>query len=96
MRFRRWSSSWALAGASACLVVIGGSGLIVIEAVSRTTQDVDVDVVALEEAGVVVSAGPLPAPVLKAAATVARDLGLEPGAGPVRRRTRTGTARSRG
>ena len=65
------------AGASAHLVVIGGSGLIAIEAVSRTTQDVDV--VALEEAGVLVSADPLPASVIKAAATVARDLGLEPG-----------------
>ena len=65
------------ADASAHLVVIGGSGLIAIEAVSRTTQDVDV--VALEEAGVLVSADPLPPPVVTAAATVERDLGLAPG-----------------
>ncbi len=65
------------AGASVHLVVIGGSGLIAIEAVSRTPQDVDV--VALEVAGVLVSADPLPAPVITAAATVSRDLGLEPG-----------------
>jgi hypothetical protein len=64
------------AGARASLIVIGGSGLIAIEAVSRTTRDVDV--VALEEDGVLVSAEPLPAAIREAATTVARDLGLEP------------------
>jgi hypothetical protein len=44
--------------------------------VSRTTRDVDV--VALEEDGVLVSAEPLPAVIHEAAATVARDLGPEP------------------
>jgi hypothetical protein len=63
-------------GARANLVVIGGSGLIAISAVSRTTRDVDV--VALEEDGVLISAEPLPAAIRAAAATVARDLGLEP------------------
>lgn len=58
------------------LVVIGGSGLIAIDAVARTTRDVDV--VALEQGGVLVSAEPLPAPLAEAASIVARDLGLEP------------------
>jgi hypothetical protein len=66
----------AVAGARANLIVIGGSGLIAIEVVSRTTRDVDV--VALEEDGVFVSAEPLPAAIRDAAAIVARDLGLEP------------------
>ncbi len=64
-----------VAGARANLIVIGGSGLIAIEVVSRTTRDVDV--VALEEDGVFVSAEPLPVALREAAATVARDLGLE-------------------
>ena len=58
------------------LVVIGGSGLIAIEAVARTTRDVDI--VALEKDGVLVSAEPLPEAIALAASTVARDLGLEP------------------
>jgi hypothetical protein len=58
------------------LVVIGGSGLIAINAVTRATRDVDV--VALVRDGVLVSAEPLPDAVRTAAATVARDLGLEP------------------
>jgi hypothetical protein len=66
----------AVAGAHAHLVVIGGSGLIAIDAVSRTTRDVDV--VALEQDGVLISAEPLPPPLREAATTVARDLGLEP------------------
>jgi hypothetical protein len=57
------------------LVVVGGSGLIAIDAVSRSTRDVDV--VALQEDGNLVSAEPLPGPVRDAAAIVARDLGLE-------------------
>lgn len=57
------------------LIVIGGSDLIAIDVVSRATRDVDV--VALERDGKLVSAEPLPAIVRDAAATVARDLGLE-------------------
>ena len=61
------------AGEPCHLVVIGG--LVAIRAVSRTTRDVDV--VALEKGGALVSAEPLPEAVMKAAATVARDMGLE-------------------
>ncbi|HWT94345.1 MAG TPA: DUF6036 family nucleotidyltransferase [Solirubrobacteraceae bacterium] len=66
----------ALVGASAHLVVIGGSGLLAIGAVTRSTQDVDV--VALAHHGRLVSAEPLPMPVVEAAALVARDLDLDP------------------
>ena len=66
----------ANAGARVHLVVIGGSGLIAIDAVSRATRDVDV--VALEEDGELVSAEPLPQAVRDAAAIVARDFRLEP------------------
>lgn len=62
-------------GETAHLVVIGGSGLIAIDAVSRTTRDVDI--VALEKHGELVSAEPLPDAIVAAAAVVARDLGLE-------------------
>lgn len=58
------------------LIVIGGSGLLAIDAISRSTQDVDV--VALEEHGQLVSATPLPPAITAAATLVARDLGLEP------------------
>lgn len=64
-----------LAGEPSHLVVIGGSGLLAIEAVSRTTRDVDV--VALEKDGSLISAEPLPEAIVDAAAVVARDLGLE-------------------
>jgi hypothetical protein len=63
------------AGQTAHLVVIGGSGLLAIDAISRSTRDVDV--VALELHGELVPADPLPEAVLSAAAVVARDLGLE-------------------
>lgn len=66
----------AVADARVHLVVIGGSGLIAIEAVARATRDVDV--VALEEEGELISADPLPQAVSDAAAVVARDFGLEP------------------
>lgn len=65
----------AISGSRTHLVVIGGSGLIAIDAVSRVTQDVDV--VALERDGQLTSAEPLPDAVRDAAATVARDLGLQ-------------------
>lgn len=64
-----------LAGEPHHLVVIGGSGLLAIEAVSRTTRDVDV--IALEKDGSLISAEPLPDAIVDAAAVVARDLGLE-------------------
>jgi hypothetical protein len=57
------------------LVVIGGSGLVAIGVISRPTRDVDV--VALEADGALISAHPLPPSLLAAAATVARDLGLD-------------------
>jgi 16S rRNA G966 N2-methylase RsmD len=59
------------------LSVVGGSGLIAIDAVSRVTRDVDV--VALERDGELVSAEPLPASVRDAAATVARVASQNPG-----------------
>jgi hypothetical protein len=55
----------ALRHGSVHLIVIGGSGLIAIDAVSRATRDVDV--VALERDGELVSAEPLPAAVRDAA-----------------------------
>jgi hypothetical protein len=61
---------------TAHLVVIGGSGLLAIDAISRSTQDVDI--VALEQHGQLMSAQPLPSAIADAAALVARDLGLEP------------------
>lgn len=66
----------ALTRNTAHLVVIGGSGLLAIDVISRSTQDVDI--VALEQHGQLVSAEPLPPPVAEAAALVARDLGLDP------------------
>lgn len=58
------------------LVVIGGSGLVAIGVISRATRDVDVVAVVAHDA--LISANPLPIPVMTAAATVARDLGLDP------------------
>ena len=55
--------------------MIGGSGLIAIEVVTRARRDVDV--LALEVDGTLVSAEPLPDAVVTAAALVARDLGLD-------------------
>jgi hypothetical protein len=57
------------------LIVIGGSGLVAIHAVSRATRDVDV--VAVEKNGALMSAEPLPGAIVAAAAVVARDPGLE-------------------
>jgi Nucleotidyltransferase of unknown function (DUF6036) len=63
------------ANADAHLVVIGGSGLVAIGAITRGTRDVDV--VALKRDDDLVSADPLPRPVAEAAALVARDFGLD-------------------
>lgn len=64
----------AVLAARTRLVVIGGSGLLALGVVERSTRDVDV--VAVDEAGVLVSADPLPEAVAAAAALVARDYGL--------------------
>jgi|1185.fasta_scaffold211984_2 hypothetical protein len=65
-----------LFGERAHLVVVGGSGLIAIDAVARATRDVDV--VALKVDGALVSAQPLPTAVARAAMLVGRDFRLEP------------------
>lgn len=58
------------------LVVCGGASLIASGVVTRSTKDVDI--VALRGAdGTLLAPVPLPAWLLQAAATVARDLGLE-------------------
>ncbi len=69
------SEQLAVVGAHEHLVVIGGSGLIAIEAITRATRDVDI--LALEVDGALISAEPLPHALAHAAALVARDLGLE-------------------
>jgi hypothetical protein len=61
-------------GETHTIVVIGGSGLIALELVSRTTRDVDV--VALLADGELVSAKPLPEGMAAAAGRVADDFGL--------------------
>lgn len=71
------------AGAATRLVVIGGSGLLGIGIGGRATEDVDV--VALEHDGRLITAEPLPPRVQAAAHHVARDFGLIDGwlnAGP--------------
>ena len=57
------------------LAIVGGSALLALELVSRATQDVDV--VAIVEAGQLLTAEPLPDALLDAAHTVARDFGLQ-------------------
>lgn len=56
------------------LVVCGGSALIVLGLVPRTTKDVDV--VALMKDGELIDPAPLPEPLVQAAREVAEDLGL--------------------
>jgi len=56
------------------LAVVGGSALLALGLVSRATKDVDI--LAIVEERVLVSAQPLPAALLDAAHTVARDFGL--------------------
>ena len=61
------------------VVIIGGAALNLLGVVSRTTRDVDV--VAMTSSpgqALVAPANPLPAPLVKAVETVARDLGLAP------------------
>jgi Nucleotidyltransferase of unknown function (DUF6036) len=64
----------AITGLTYDLVVVGGSALLALDLVQRTTRDVDV--VALAEAGVLVSAVELPDGLLAARDRVARDLGI--------------------
>jgi hypothetical protein len=56
------------------LAVVGGSALLALELISRATEDVDV--LAIVEDGRLLTAQPLPAALLDAAHTVARDFGL--------------------
>jgi hypothetical protein len=56
------------------LVVVGGSALLALELVGRTTQDVDV--VALYQAGALSKADPLPSDLMDACKRVANDFGL--------------------
>lgn len=66
-----------LAAAGACfeLVVIGGSGLLALGEIERSTRDVDL--VALRNGDELGPAKPLPDPLCRAAARVARDFGLD-------------------
>jgi hypothetical protein len=56
------------------LAVVGGSALLALGLISRTTRDVDI--VAIVDDNKLVSAQPLPTALLDAARTVARDFGL--------------------
>jgi hypothetical protein len=56
------------------LAVVGGSALLALDLISRPTRDVDI--LAIVENHELVSAQPLPAALLAAARTVARDFGL--------------------
>ncbi|MFZ1155070.1 MAG: hypothetical protein WAN93_09220 [Solirubrobacteraceae bacterium] len=56
------------------LAVVGGSALLALGLISRATRDVDV--LAIVDSNEVMSAQPLPAALLGAAYTVARDFGL--------------------
>lgn len=59
-------------------VVVGGSALLVAGIVSRTTYDVDILARRAEVDGSVISARPLPEPVLLMSKRVARELRLRP------------------
>src|ERR1700677_131642 len=56
------------------IAVVGGSALLALGLISRTTRDVDV--LAIVDGGELTSAQPLPAALVGAAQTVARDFGL--------------------
>jgi hypothetical protein len=68
------SEQLAARGESHTIVVVGGSALIVLGFVSRSTRDVDV--VALLEDEVLISADPLPPGLLAAVELVSDDFGL--------------------
>lgn len=63
-------------GETVRLVAVGGAALRLRGLVERTTTDVDVIARVDEAGGAVMPPDPLPAPVVRAAAAVARDLGL--------------------
>jgi hypothetical protein len=64
------------AGESYEIVVVGGSALIALGLVSRTT--IDVDVVGLRRGSGFVPADPLPEPLERARNRVARDFSIDP------------------
>jgi len=72
--FHALSDQLAAHGERYTLAVVGGSALLALGLVSRATRDVDV--LAIVEDRELVSAQPLPAALLDAARTVARDFGL--------------------
>jgi hypothetical protein len=59
------------------LVVVGGSGLLALGEIERSTRDVDL--VALRNGDELGAAQPLPGPLRRAAERVARDFGLDEG-----------------
>lgn len=65
----------AVAGEHFELVVVGGSGLLALGEIERSTRDVDL--VALRNGEELGSAQPLPDPLRRAAERVARDFGLD-------------------
>ncbi|HEV2791285.1 MAG TPA: hypothetical protein VGV69_08325 [Solirubrobacterales bacterium] len=65
----------AAAGERFEIVVVGGSGLLVLGAIERVTRDVDI--VALKSGEGLDTADPLPSPLLVAGERVARDFSLE-------------------
>jgi Nucleotidyltransferase of unknown function (DUF6036) len=68
------SEQLAVRGQHYELVVVGGSALLALELVERTTRDVDV--VALRHAGSLSKADPLPPDLIDARSRVASDFGL--------------------
>ncbi|HEU5062204.1 MAG TPA: DUF6036 family nucleotidyltransferase [Solirubrobacterales bacterium] len=72
---------WALseqllaAGERFELVVVGGSGLLALGEIDRSTRDIDL--VALRDGDDLGAANPLPVPLRRAAERVARDFGLD-------------------
>ncbi|MDQ2629944.1 MAG: DUF6036 family nucleotidyltransferase [Actinomycetota bacterium] len=67
----------AAAGERFELVVVGGSGLLALGEIERSTRDVDL--VALRNGERLGTAQPLPGPLRRAAERVARDFGLDAG-----------------
>lgn len=67
-------------GHSIAIVVLGGSAMILLGFVSRTTKDVDVVALAAASSGKTIlrRPEPLPHPLARAIKRVAVDLGLEP------------------
>src|ERR1700730_3026975 len=68
------SDQLAAAAARYELVIVGGSALLALGLIARPTREVDV--VALQEGGMLVKPEPLPAGLVAARDRVARDFGL--------------------